>query len=55
MVEKTINFESEKDIKNYFEYITKIAKEVDQWPEEKKTKRATIFYNELQETRPQSN
>lgn len=46
---KTANLESEEDIKDYLAHITKVSKEVDQWPKEKKTRRATVFYKELQE------
>lgn len=51
-MKKTANLESEEDIKDYFAYITKVAKKVDQWPKEKKTRRATVFYKELQELEP---
>ena len=37
----------ENDDEEYFSYITRIAHEVWRWPDEMKTRRATVFYDEL--------
>ena len=38
------NIESKEDFQNYLTHLSQIAKEVDQWPEEYKSQRATSLH-----------
>ena len=44
---KKANLESPEDARAYINYLSKVAKEVDEWPPEKKTRRHTVFYEDL--------
>ena len=44
---KKANLESPEDTKNYIDYLSEVAREVDGWPPEKKTRRHTVFYEDL--------
>lgn len=41
------NIESEEDFQNYLAYLSRVAEEVDQWPEEEKSQRSTLFHADL--------
>ena len=41
---KNTNLESQKDFEEYLSYLSEVEKEVDQWPEEDKSRRATSFH-----------
>ena len=41
------NIESEEDFRNYMAYLSQVAEEVHQWPEEDKSQRSTSFYADL--------
>ena len=43
----TNHLESQKDFEEYLSYLSEVEKEVDQWPEEDKSRRATSFHAEL--------
>jgi len=45
---KKTNIDLSEDMKAYMEHLSKIAKEVNEWPEEKK--RGSMFYEELKNT-----
>ncbi len=47
MKKKKANPESPEDGKDYITYLSKVAKEVDGWPAEMKTRRYTVFYEDL--------
>lgn len=44
---KKANLESKEDAKAYIDYLSKVSREVDKWPPEKKTRRHTVFYEDL--------
>ena len=41
------NLESKEDSNAYITFLSKVEKEVDQWPQERKMRRSTSFYEDL--------